>query len=286
MTDNLATLSEIRLHPSFRSATAFIEYCANLDRSHQLFEVDDEYIRRIDVFASKLETWRKERQPAASGSQKYDAAALCILTWIWGAANGSRLSVAHPFIKRLLPDMFKMSEIQDNNDLKGTAQSTIASIASLPYPAAAVPDMMSVLMDLLRHSESWRIRLDVLPVVQVFFFNQLFILDDGLINELMDTLCDLLQDSSLEVREAAAVTLSGIVRCSQRRSILQLKERFLNTVRKHKLPRRRKESGQDAEGYNKLLVQVHSGVLGAAALISSHPYGKWIKNICCSRSRL
>lgn len=42
---------------------------------------------------------------------------------------------------------------------------------------------------------------------------------------LLDTLVDLLSDKALEVREAAATTLSGIVRCSQRRAIVFLKVR-------------------------------------------------------------
>lgn len=76
-----------------------------------------------------------------------------------------------------------------------------------------------------------------------------------------------------EVREAAATSLSGIVRCSQRRAILRLKERFLGVIREVKLPRRRLDNqGRERAGYQELLVKAHSGVLGATALINAFPY--------------
>jgi proteasome activator subunit 4 len=93
------------------------------------------------------------------------------------------------------------------------------------------------------------------------------------VRDLLETLCTMLQDASLEVREAAAASLSGIVRCSQRHATLQLKERFLNTVRNNRIPRRRSSKGEENPKYQQALIAAHSGVLGAAALINAHPYG-------------
>jgi len=99
----------------------------------------------------------------------------------------------------------------------------------------------------------------------------------------MSALCDMLRDSSIEVREAAATTLSGIVRCSQRRSTLQLRDRFLQIVRTTKVPRRRDpKTNQETTGYQEAIIMAHSGVLGAAALIAAHPYGKF-KSPCGER---
>ena len=175
----------------------------------------------------------------------------------------------------------------------------------------------------------------------VFFFHQLYFIEDDLIVELLDLLCDLLKDSNvrgvershiclacqlvlqqIEVREAAATTLSGIVRvckytnwvvtrssnaqlpgyqCSQRRSILKLKvccdrsaripntllmilqERFLRTVRTTTIPRRRTAAGKEVDGYLAALTTAHSGVLGAAALIAAWPYGAETSRHTCQR---
>lgn len=87
----------------------------------------------------------------------------------------------------------------------------------------------------------------------------------------MDQLCDLLRDPKvcslllsrgfvlmldlqIEVREAAASTLSGIVRCSQRSAILSLRDRFMTTIRTTKIPKRRNAAGQEVVGYQEALV--------------------------------
>jgi hypothetical protein len=46
----------------------------------------------------------------------------------------------------------------------------------------------------------------------------------------MEALLDCLADENVEVREMASKALSGVVRCSQRQSIVPLKVRFLLSV--------------------------------------------------------
>lgn len=65
-----------------------------------------------------------------------------------------------------------------------------------------------------------------------------------------------LADSSftqIEVREAASVTLSGIVRCSQRSAILSLARRFMTVIRSTKIPKRRNAAGEEVAGYQEAL---------------------------------
>lgn len=197
---------------------------------------------------------------------------------------------------------------------------------------------MSQLIGMLRDSASWRVRLDVLLPLQsasrisrrivtradvcliplaVFYFHNLFLLDDEIIAELMEQLCDLLRDpkvcipiapvfmpiiltdvkrAQIEVREAAAATLSGVVRCSQRSSILMLRDRFMAIIRSNKIPKRRDAKGEEVETYAAsvmearsfsflLFVRIYfralltllspitdSAVLGIAAIITAHPY--------------
>jgi len=90
----------------------------------------------------------------------------------------------------------------------------------------------------------------------------------------MDQLCDLLRDpkvrqlsfyepgrsltvfgiAQIEVREAAASTLSGIVRCSLRSAIVSLSNRFLAVLRSTKIPKRRDANGNEVAGYQTALV--------------------------------
>lgn len=88
----------------------------------------------------------------------------------------------------------------------------------------------------------------------VFYFHNIFLLDDDSVGELMEVLCDLLRDPKIEVREATANTLSGIVRCSQRSAILSLSSRFLGVLRKTKIPKRRTANGEETPGYQDALI--------------------------------
>lgn len=50
-------------------------------------------------------------------------------------------------------------------------------------------------------------------------------MSSGLVSRLMNALQECLSDENIEVREMASKMLSGVVRCSQRQSIIPLKVR-------------------------------------------------------------
>lgn len=71
--------------------------------------------------------------------------------------------------------------------------------------------------------QSWRIRQRALPALVVFFYHNLLTITQASIDQVMDILLSCLEDENIEVRELASKSLSGIIRCSQRRSIIPLK---------------------------------------------------------------
>ena len=72
-------------------------------------------------------------------------------------------------------------------------------------------------------SQSWKIKLNVLPILTVFFYRNLISFSEEHIERLMDVVLHCLGDENVGVREMAAKTLSGLLRCSQRQKILPLK---------------------------------------------------------------
>ncbi len=108
--------------------------------------------------------------------------------------------------------------------------------------------------------------------------HSLFYLDPALVQDIIELLFGLLSDPHLEVREMAATTLSGIVRCSQRKLIKRLRDRFLAIVTTTQLPRR------EHPEFSARLLKLHSGLLGATALISAFPYEvpPWMPELICS----
>ncbi len=59
----------------------------------------------------------------------------------------------------------------------------------------------------------------------MFFYRNLLSLSTDLVLRLMNVLLECLSDENIEVREMASKMLSGVVRCSQRQSIIPLKVR-------------------------------------------------------------
>ena len=131
-----------------------------------LLGVDQTFETSVVELKSKLEHWRSIRQPSSSGAQQYDRASLSILAWTWASATDHRIGTVYPFVGHLVPEMFRAQELLDNQELKDLARSVLAAIAGLPYPVALVRPVLSTLVNLLRTSASWRVRLDVLPVLQ------------------------------------------------------------------------------------------------------------------------
>ncbi|GAA5959559.1 hypothetical protein JCM21900_003196 [Sporobolomyces salmonicolor] len=271
--DNLRGLCELRLHPSYGSVEQLLRDAhATEHTSKDLLEVDAAYVARIEDFGRKLAEWRAVRKPASEGTQTYDRASMTILTWLWGSISDFRVSTAFPFITQLLPEFFRMQESTDNAELSRMAGRVLLAASALQFPQHMAKPLMKQFISLLRESTSWRVRLDVLLPLQVFYYHHLFLLDDELIAELMDQLCDLLRDPKIEVREASASTLSGIVRCSQRSAIVSLSQRFMAVLRSTKIPKRRDASGAEVPGYQEALIAAHSAVLGISSLIKAFPY--------------
>jgi proteasome activator subunit 4 len=59
----------------------------------------------------------------------------------------------------------------------------------------------------------------------VFFYRNLLSISAEGVSRVMDVLLECLGDENVEVRQMASKVLSGVVRCSQRQSIVPLKVR-------------------------------------------------------------
>jgi proteasome activator subunit 4 len=100
----------------------------------------------------------------------------------------------------------------------------------------------------------------------VFFYRNLVAITPDGVSQVMDVLLDCLSDENVEVREMSSKALSGVVRCSQRQSIVSLKARFITLAQKIKLPPRTQPN------YAESLRSLHSAILGLCALVECFPY--------------
>jgi len=120
-----------------------------------------------------------------------------VLAWLYESLCGFQATGTYPFIVPLLPEIFQMQDINDDQDLQNMATHVLNQIASYTYPPAIVHQMIDKFVEILTESPSWHVRVKALPVVQVFYFKHLFTLTKA---KVMDVVSGMLMDTRIEVR--------------------------------------------------------------------------------------
>ncbi|KAG8934508.1 hypothetical protein FRC01_002240 [Tulasnella sp. 417] len=220
---NLGVLMGIQWHPRYRTSGELVAACGTNNDPLQIRKA--EHLPRIQSFISNFDQWRQERLPPPRVSQStYDRVGLTLLQWVWGTAHSARASSVFPYVMPLLPEIFKMAELNDSSELQLYSSAVLIVLSTISPPHEYVEPIIDNLIGAVKSSPSWRIRLSVLPVLQVFYFRNLLNLPDTSVQRVMEVLLECLRDENVEVRETAAKTLSGVIRCSQRQSIPLLKD--------------------------------------------------------------
>ncbi|KAF9423951.1 hypothetical protein BGZ94_008120 [Podila epigama] len=281
-------LFQLSPHPSYRSVDELLRDQINTadQRSRVVESLDEKSRHQIQLLVTSLEEWRCERQPLIQGSSKYNNASKTVLVWILQAVSGFRVQATYEVILPLIPELFYMQDVPDDQDLQQLASAVLLQLARFAFPEYKVPNVVDMFCKILQDSESWHVRNNVLPVLQIFFYTNLFSMDVQMMIRVMDAVSNMLLDPQIEVRQLAASTLSGIVRCSQRDATQTLITHFKALLEKTPLPaRKRNRSGSSAqalpEGYSEAIVKRHGGVLGLASLLEAFPYDvpKWMPEV-------
>ena len=93
-----------------------------------------------------------------------------------------------------------MQEFHDDQDLQQMATHVLHMVAQYSYPPSVVNKMINEFVDILTHSESWRIRTRALPLLQIFFFKYLFSMENDHVLKVMNSVSNMLLDTQIEVK--------------------------------------------------------------------------------------
>lgn len=209
-----------------------------------------------------------------------------VLCWLHEALNYWNVSGTLPYIVPMLPKVFAMQEINDDQDLQLMATRVLNLTARVNYPPSMLPKMTDEFLNILTTSNSWHIRIRALPVLQIFFFKHLFAMTSAQLLRIMQVIGQMLLDTQIEVRQLASVTLGGLVRCSQRDAIQKLLTEFTAKIQV-RIPKRKRDqvTGRNVEpaGFADAVLHKHAGVLGISCLVSAFPYEvpEWMPAILC-----
>ncbi|THH09871.1 hypothetical protein EW145_g1718 [Phellinidium pouzarii] len=280
----LYVLMSCEWNPSYPSVDAFLAAC-NKD-SDPLGIRRPRHIEHINQLVNELPTWRLERLPHPRVNQSQVCAVFLLLqnkwlniefsliksdyhaflSWIWTAGHGSKASSVFPYVIPVIPEILKMTELNDDPELLMYSTAVLYILSAVTPPREFIKIIAGKFISTIKSSSSWKIKLNGLPILIIFFYRNLVSFSEECVARLMDAVIACLSDENVEVREMAAKLLSGLLRCSQRRSILPLRNRFVSAARNTKLPKRQEI------GYTDALRKLHAAILGLCALVESFPY--------------
>jgi len=271
----LNAIDQLKFHPSYSSAKALTDDVLNDPSSEK-----DIMRIKTGLFAPQLEEIMKalpglkmERPhgPKAVQSQ-HDLTALTTLTWLIVELSDVHAVAAFPYIIPFLPEIFELRDLNDNPDLQRTAGRLLAMITAITPALDLIEPLMETLISILQNTTSWRTKTHCMPVLSLVYYRNLSLLSEPCKAKSLDVVSACLRDPNQEVREIAASTLSGFLRCSQRAMVDVLKNRYTREIKSTVLPKRRNAPGQINKDYQEKLVELHGAILGATALVEAFPY--------------
>ncbi|KIY51373.1 hypothetical protein FISHEDRAFT_37518 [Fistulina hepatica ATCC 64428] len=262
---------------SIPSVQVFVKECRVLPPDYDIMGMRGTYHRhRIAELVKNFPIWYTQRFDGVRAPQStYDRVGIVVCKWLFKSIHDITAISSFDYLLPLMPELFRFTEVSDNNELATRATTLLVRMCGVMPPQSLVNPILDAIFEAIRSAASWRIRLKAIPLVQVFYFRNVPLISDAKIVEILEVLCKVLDDEIVEVREKAALTLSGVLRLSPRRSVLTLKDRFVRLARNSHIPPR-----HDPD-YSKAIRQRHAAILGICALIDSFPYTveKWMPEL-------
>ncbi|KAG1755021.1 uncharacterized protein EDB91DRAFT_1096855 [Suillus paluster] len=263
--------------PSSLDVESFVRECRELTDDVDIMGISGTYhTSRVLELVENFKIWREQRLPGVIAHQStYDRVGIVVCRWLFQSVHSTDAISAFDYILPLMPELFRFTEVHDNEELARRANVLLVRMCGVVPPQSMIGPLLSTIFSAIQKSPSWKVRLKALPILQVLYFRQLPLISESEVNGILDILCQCLDDEVVEVREMVGTTLSGILRLSPRRSVVSLKDRFVKLAGKIQLPDR------DSPVYNIAIRQRHAAIIGICALIDSFPYTieKWMPGL-------
>ncbi|KAG8866672.1 hypothetical protein FRC20_007837 [Serendipita sp. 405] len=214
-----------RPKPSVPTVEVVVRECQTLSENDIMSIRNFPLSGRFQELLPRFAQWRTERLPGARAIHStYDRAATTVLKWLFMALHDIQATSTYDYIVPFVPELLHMSELNDNVDLASRAGYLLTRTCGVSPPRELIPQFLEAIFTSIKESPSWRIRLKALPLLQVFYFRQMSLISEVRVIQILEVICTCLDDENIVVREMAATTLSGILRCSPRQSVITLKE--------------------------------------------------------------
>ncbi|KAJ3008563.1 UNVERIFIED_CONTAM: hypothetical protein HDU68_003042 [Siphonaria sp. JEL0065] len=230
-----------------------------------------------------MQVWRGIERVNNVGPSDYGNSSKTVIAWLLGSMARNPNTSKFTCFNLQIPELFRMIDYNDS-ELQQTASGIVTVYSHTSLPLHFLPRVLDQILGLLADSNlKWQVKLKLIPSLQILFFKNLVCLSSETKLLILETVSALLAHSQVEVRNLAGVTLSGLVRCSERASISTLKVKFEALLKATKAakkkatlpPRPESESPTSPTtggSLHPLVVQRHAAVIGLSSLVLAFPY--------------
>lgn len=213
-----------------------------------------------------------------SGNIKEKKKAINLLRTVcrWLLASLPRtLNSAPPEIFQLLPILCQMKSDTSDDELQKDCSCTIAILGHTMLRPNSLKEAIKTAKQITM-SNSWHARAAALSFLQSMVFSNLFTVMkySAWKEDIKQLVLNLLQDEQVEVREAAAETLGGLLHCEfikiTESLLMFFKSKCNRKLKKHKEKMGNPNCGPTFDPMD--IIERHAGILGLCACVNAYPY--------------
>ncbi|EEB07537.1 hypothetical protein SJAG_02625 [Schizosaccharomyces japonicus yFS275] len=282
----LAELENAQIHESYESVDALLKANSTEGPLGAFFGKNPTTKLTVLIKAyEKLELLRIEAKDS-SDRKTYVNYASTMARWTEKLLMSPCGFIVLPIVPgTVLPAVLHMLDAKDDDDLQNAAAFLLQLLGNLTYPTTTVDEFCDACLATMKNQDSWHHRLHILAALLPFMFRHSFIASKEIKLSVLEALVTMLDDTQLEVREGAAVSMAMLVHCftkSRLDIILNLRKRFLEVLDTTLSPISKLAKALVQDEYNELIAQRHAAVLGLSALVNSISFDMppdWMKPI-------
>jgi len=121
-----------------------------------------------------------------------------VMSWSYNSIRSLQSHILYPYVQKMITVLIDILDYEDT-ELQEFNINILSMYAQIIYPQSMVEMHINHLLDTIRTTSSWHIKIRVLPILQVFFFKHLFYITSEMKDKIIQLLADTLQDSRIEV---------------------------------------------------------------------------------------
>lgn len=302
------TLSDLynnEFYFTYPSVDKFLELNAKSESGLgiECYQMSEKYEKIIREAFARLNAARISRQDnlRKGSTDDYLSMATTLIEFLLDLVSWSTCVSLIPLLPtEIIPSTLHLFTLSEEPDLGKSAVDFFRKLGNLVCPSQYLQFMIDSNANILRSVTHWHQRLAMLAYIQTFFFRQLFEMSSKQRLQFIEVSAEMLNDSQLEVRNSAAETLSGMIRCSpakeQAAIIKKLHVKFKKILEDNKPIKRTsykfKPGDQSVPGsgtatpsseIQQISIKRHAAVLGLGALVTAFPYKspppEWVPQI-------